>query len=200
MLKRKIKIKRETKETKIKIELDIDGKGNSKIDTQIGFLDHMLELFAKHGLFDLNIKAKGDIDIDIHHINEDIGLVLGETFNKAIRDKKGISRFGLSFIPMDEALVRVALDISGRPYLIIKGKRGKVKSNKQEVYNLSYAEQFLRSFVNEAKITLNIEILSGQDLHHIIEAIFKGLGRALDQATMIEPRIKKSVPSTKGKL
>lgn len=199
-MKRKIKLKRETKETQIKIEFDIDGRGISKINTQIGFLDHMLELFAKHGLFDLNIEAKGDINVDIHHINEDIGLGLGEAFKKTMQDKKGISRFGLSFIPMDEALTRVVLDISGRPHLIIKGKQYESKSNKQEVYDLRYTEQFLSSFVNEAKITLDIEILSGQDRHHIIEAIFKGLGRALDEATRIEPRIKKCIPSTKGKI
>ncbi len=200
---RKAKIKRKTTETDIQISLNIDGKGKSKIDTGIGFLDHMLELFAKHGLFDLEIKAKGDLKVDLHHTNEDIGICLGQAFTKALGGKKGIRRFGERTIPMDEALahVRVVADISGRPYFNqIKCEKVYEEKNVQGGYNLEYARQFFQGLVNNFPITLHITVLEpGRDAHHLLEAIFKAAGRALDEATQIDPRIK-GVPSTKGRL
>jgi imidazoleglycerol-phosphate dehydratase len=212
MKKRKAKVMRKTKETNITADLVIDGKGLSKIDTGIPFLDHMLTLFSKHGFFDLKIKAKGDIDVDIHHTNEDVGIVLGEAFKKALSDKKGIQRFGSgeSFVPMDGSLARVALDISNRPSLHIHNKIKKgmmsklfemsVKDNMGNGYSFVAAEHFLRAFVMNSGINMHVEILSfDRDFHHLIEAVFKALGRGLDQAARLDPR-SKSVPSTKGKL
>lgn len=199
MNKRITKFRRKTKETDISVELNIDGRGSSKIDTGIGFLDHMLELFAFHGFFDLEISAKGDLKVDIHHTNEDLGLALGEAFKKALGDKKGIRRFGSSFIPMDETLVQVVLDISGRPNLIVKRESFTVYRQKKDKYSLNDTKQFLKAFVNTLGVNLHIQIIYGEDIHHILEAIFKGLGRALDEATRIESR-KKGVPSIKGRL
>jgi imidazoleglycerol-phosphate dehydratase len=201
MVKRKRRVIRKTKETDIVVELTVDGKGDSNIKTEIPFLDHMLTLFAKHGLFDLNIKAKGDLDVDIHHTNEDIGICLGQAFEKALGDKKGIRRFGEKTVPMDEALVRVVIDISGRPFINSDWFGGKVYERKDvEGYNLEYARQFLQAFVNKFPLTINISVLSfGSDMHHIIEAIFKAMAKALDEATQIDPRVK-GIPSTKGRL
>ena len=201
MKKRKAKIGRKTKETSIAVELNIDGKGNSDIKTGIPFLDHMLTLFAKHGLFDLKIKAKGDLEVDIHHTNEDIGICLGEVFEKALDDKEGIRRFGEKTVPMDEALVRVVVDISGRPYINSDWTANKIIEVKDvEGYNLEYARQFLEALKNRFPITINISVLSsGPDMHHLLEAIFKALAKALDDATQIDPRVK-GVPSTKGRL
>jgi imidazoleglycerol-phosphate dehydratase len=179
--------------------LTIDGKGTSDIKTGIPFLDHMLTLFAKHGLFDLTIKAKGDLEVDIHHTNEDIGICLGQAFEEALGEKKGIRRFGEKTVPMDEALVRVVVDISGRPFINSDWFGGKAYEMKDiEGYNLEYARQFFQAFVNKFQITINISVLSSSsDMHHIIEAIFKALAKALDEATQIDPRVK-GVPSTKG--
>ncbi|MCM8783289.1 MAG: imidazoleglycerol-phosphate dehydratase HisB [Candidatus Omnitrophica bacterium] len=199
MEKRKASLRRKTKETNISIRLNIDGTGRYQIDTGIGFLNHMLELFSFHGFFDLDIKAKGDLDVDIHHTNEDIGIALAEAFNKALGDKKGIRRFGSSFIPMDETLVQVVLDISGRPNLIIAGVPEQQRDKQKKGYNLNDAKQFLKAFVNTLGINLHIQILYGEDTHHIIEAIFKGLAKALDEASQIEER-KRIIPSTKGKI
>jgi imidazoleglycerol-phosphate dehydratase len=198
---RKAQIKRKTKETDINVKLNIDGKGKAKIKTGIGFLDHMLELFAKHGLFDLEIKAKGDLKVDIHHTNEDIGISLGEAFKEALGNKEQIRRFGFASVPMDEALVKVSVDISGRPYLpTIHTPAGyKAEYEKKEIYTLDYARQFLKAFVDNLGFNLNIELSAGRDPHHILEALFKALGRALDEATQIDRRIK-GVPSTKGRL
>lgn len=204
------KIQRKTKESDISITLNIDGSGKSKINTGIGFLNHMLELFAFHGFFDLEVSAKGDLDVDIHHTNEDLGIALGEAFKKALGEKKGIRRFGSSFIPMDETLVQVVVDISGRPNLTVTSNQpapakqsgpGKSVTRRQKklAYDPNDAKQFLRAFVNTLRLNLHIQIIYGEDAHHIIEAIFKGLGRALDEATQIEAR-KKGIPSTKGKL
>lgn len=193
--------KRKTKETDIKVQFNIDGTGRYNISTGIPFLDHMLSLFAKHGLFDLEIKAKGDLDVDIHHTNEDVGICLGEAFKKALKDKKGIKRFGGSEVPMDEALSKVILDISGRSSLYLDKKIVEVsKTTEREGYTLRDAEEFLKGFVNNAGINLHIQYLKGDDLHHILEATFKALGKALDVATQIDPRMKKSIPSTKGRL
>ncbi|MBL7085251.1 MAG: imidazoleglycerol-phosphate dehydratase HisB [Candidatus Omnitrophica bacterium] len=193
---RRAKVKRRTKETDILVSLNIDGQGKSKIATGIGFLDHMLELFAKHGLFDLEIKARGDLEVDLHHTNEDIAICLGQAFNQALGKKEGIRRFGDKTVPMDEALVHVVVDISGRPYL--NSNWTKRMSKSVEGYNLEYARQFFQAVINNFPITVNIAILSsGPDMHHLIEAIFKATAKALDDATQIDPRIK-GVPSTKG--
>ena len=203
MKKRKAKIQRKTKETSIVVELAIDGKGTSNIKTGIPFLDHMLTLFAKHGLFDLKIKAKGDLDVDMHHTNEDLGICLGQAFTKALGDKKGIKRFGEKTIPMDETLVnvRVVVDISGRPFFngIISEKPYEEK-DVQGGYNLEYARQFFQALINNFPITMHISILqSSSDMHHLLEAIFKSAAKAMDEATQNDPRIK-GIPSTKGRL
>ncbi|MCM8779491.1 MAG: imidazoleglycerol-phosphate dehydratase HisB [Candidatus Omnitrophica bacterium] len=197
-MKRKVYIRRKTKETDIFLKLNIDGLGKSKIDTGIAFLNHMLELFSFHGFFDLEIKAKGDLEVDIHHTNEDVGIALAEAFKKALGDKKGIKRFGSSFIPMDETLVQVVLDISGRANFVLTGQP-KHQRIRRTGYNLEDAKHFLKAFVNTLGVNLHIQILYGEDTHHIIEAIFKGLGKALDEATQREER-KRGIPSTKGKL
>jgi imidazoleglycerol-phosphate dehydratase len=189
-------VERKTKETRIRVSLDVDGQGRSRIDTGIGFLDHMLSLFARHGLFDLDVQAKGDLEIDIHHTNEDVAICLGQAFGKALGDKKGIQRFGFYYVPMGEALVRVVLDISGRPSLFLKSLDN---TDKKERYKLADAEHFLESFAQQCGINMNIAYLEGKHHHHILEALFKALGRALRQATQIDPR-EKGIPSTKGTL
>jgi len=201
MKKRSAKISRKTKETNIKIILNIDGKGSGKIKTGIGFLDHMLTLFAKHGLFDLDINAKGDLKVDLHHTNEDVGICLGEVFKKALGNKKGIRRFGHASVPMDDAWVEVAADISGRPVLCESGdfKAQKPRGVLEESYTFYDAKEFLRAFVNNLGLNLVFSIKIGEDIHHVLEALFKALARALDQATQIDPRIK-GIPSTKGRL
>lgn len=198
-------IKRKTKETDITGKLNIDGTGKYEIKTGIGFLDHMLELFSKHGLFDLEIKAKGDLRVDIHHTNEDVGICLGEAFKKALADKKGIRRFGSAAVPMDEALVEITLDISGRPYLkdMITYPSTAITTTLTnttvESYGYNDAKEFLRAFVNNAGINLVFNVKAGEDLHHILEALFKAFARAMDEATQHDPRIK-GVPSTKGRI
>lgn len=208
MKKRTSKIKRKTKETDITIKLGIGGNGNSDIKTGIGFLDHMLTLFSKHGFFDLNVSAKGDLDVDIHHTNEDVGITLGSAFKKALGTKKGIRRFGDSFVPMDGCLVRVVADISNRPSLHVhyKAKRGvenilaNMATGDSAKYSFVNMEQFIQAFVMNAGINMHVEILAfDKDLHHLIEAVFKAMARALDEATQIDIR-SKGVPSTKGKL
>jgi len=203
MKKRKAKVIRKTSETNVVVELTIDGKGDSNIKTGIPFLDHMLTLFAKHGLFDLKIKAKGDLEIDMHHTNEDIGICLGQAFKEALGEKKGIRRFGEVTIPMDEALVnvRVVVDISGRPFFNnIKSERPYEESDVQGGYNLEYARQFFQALINNFPITMHISILqASSDTHHLLEAIFKAAAKALDDATQIDPRVK-GIPSTKGRL
>lgn len=200
---RAVKVKRKTKETDIQIKLNIDGQGRSKVDTGIAFLDHMLELFAKHGLFDLEIRAKGDLAVDLHHTNEDIGICLGQAFNQALGKRKSIQRFGEKTIPMDEALVQVraVVDISGRPFFNnIKSEKAYTERDVQGGYNLEYARQFFQALVNHFPITLHISILEpGADMHHLLEAVFKAAARALDEATQIDRRVK-GVPSTKGGL
>ena len=208
MRKRISKITRKTKETAITVNLLIDGKGEADIKTGIGFLDHMLTLFAKHGFFDLDISAKGDLDVDIHHTNEDVGITLGSAFKKALGDKKGITRFGDSFVPMDGCLVRVVADISNRPSLHIHYKTKRDIENllanltigDSVKYSFVNLEQFSQAFVMNAGINMHIEILAfDKDLHHLIEAVFKAMGRSLDEATQIDKRAK-GVPSTKGRL
>jgi len=202
MKKRIVKHKRKTSETNISVELNLDGAGKYRIYTGIGFLDHMLTLFSKHGLFDLKLMAKGDLDVDIHHTNEDVGIVLGEAFAKALGAKKGIRRFGSKdvAVPMEEALARVALDISGRPsiYMRCSGKPIPPTVLDRKGYTLNEAKQFLEAFVRSAGVNLHVEY-RGEDLHHVLEAIFKAFGRALCDATRVDPRVK-GIPSTKGRL
>jgi imidazoleglycerol-phosphate dehydratase len=201
MKKRTAIIKRKTKETDISVKLNIDGKGTSKINTGIGILDHMLDLFAFHGLFNLDIDAKGDLNIDIHHTNEDIGIVLGEAFKKALGKKEGIKRFGSISVPMEEVVGDVAVDISGRgSYSMKVGSsilpRGYPKM--QDGYEFKDAEHFFEAFAKHLGMNLNIKVDPiSPDLHTTLEPIFKALGIALDQATQIDPR-RKGVPSTKG--
>ncbi|MBI5198863.1 MAG: imidazoleglycerol-phosphate dehydratase HisB [Nitrospirae bacterium] len=194
---RTAKIERKTKETDIKVYLKIDGKGNYDIKTAIPFLDHMLSLFSRHGLFDLRLRAKGDTEVDYHHTVEDIGIILGNAIKKALGDKKGIKRYGEASIPMDETLATVSIDISGRPYLIYNVKLPKKAKLKE--FDPDLVEDFFRSIVNHSGITLHINLIYGRDTHHILEAVFKAFGRSLDQATKIDPRIK-GIPSTKGRL
>jgi imidazoleglycerol-phosphate dehydratase len=200
MTERKTSVRRKTNETDISVRLNLDGTGESNIVTGIGFLDHMLTLFAKHGLFDLRIRAKGDLHVDIHHTNEDVGISVGEAFKKALGDKRSIRRFGFFCVPMDEALVRVTLDISGRPSLYLCGLDSETLSSgikKKSGYTFHDAKEFLRAFVQNSGINLHIETVCGADEHHVLEAIFKALGKALDMAVCLDPRIK-GIPSTKG--
>lgn len=193
---RKGEIVRKTGETDICVSMDIDGRGNSTIDTGIGFFDHMLTLFSKHGLFDISVKAKGDLYVDTHHTIEDIGITMGQAFLKALGDKKSIKRYGLSTVPMDETLARVAVDISGRPYLYYD-----VELNMPLLggFETETVEEFFRAFAFNGGITLHVELLHGKNTHHIIEAVFKAFGRALDDATRIDDRTC-GIPSTKGLL
>ncbi len=194
--KRKSLVTRNTKETQIKLSLTIDGTGVVRAQTGIPFLDHMLSSFAKHGLFDLSVQAKGDLEVDIHHTNEDIGIVLGEAFSKALAQKQGIRRFGFASIPMDEALVRASIDLSGRPSFLLIKSRG-IKFSRLDTYSFHDATEFMRAFSVYAKANVTFEIVSGEDSHHIIEALFKATARALDAATTQDPRVK-GIPSTKG--
>lgn len=196
-MERRARIVRNTSETHINVELLLDGKGTSEIKTPIPFMDHMLTLMARHGFMDLHIKAGGDIDVDYHHLVEDIGIVLGGTLSKALGDKSGISRYGSARLPMDETLSAIDLDISGRPYLVYNVRfpgRRKIKE-----FDLDLMEEFFRAFVNHAGLTLHMNLIYGKNVHHIAESLFKGLGRALAQAIRIDDRIA-GVLSTKGKL
>lgn len=195
--KRIATIKRKTKETSIQLKFELDGKGVSDIQTGIPFFDHMLTLFAFHGLFNLNVKAKGDIDVDYHHTVEDIGLVLGDAMKKALGNKRGIQRYGFFMLPMDETLARVALDISDRPAFIYK-----VDADSCRVldFNIGLFEDFFQAVVNNARITLHMILEHGKEPHHIAEALFKCFARALDNATQIDPRLEGNLPSTKGLL
>lgn len=188
---------RKTAETDINLTLSIDGTGSSTIDTGIAFLDHMLTLFAKHGLFDLKVRAVGDISVDFHHTVEDTGIVLGTAFKEALGDKKGIVRYGWALLPMDETLARVAVDLSGRPYLHYDAPE-RVETI-GAAFQFQLVEEFVRGFTNAAMANLHVEILHGKDAHHMAEAIFKGLARALDAATRIDARVS-GVPSTKDVL
>ena len=195
--KRIATVSRKTAETDISITLAIDGTGASKISTGIGFFDHMLTLFAKHGLFDLTVKAKGDVDVDYHHTVEDVGLVLGQAFKKALGDKLGITRYGFFILPMDESLARVVVDVGGRPLLAY---RVEASSLFVRDFNLVLVKEFCRAFSNALGANLHVELIYGEEPHHIAEAIFKALGRAMDAATRIDPRAANLLPSTKGSL
>lgn len=194
---RKAQIKRTTAETDIALNINLDGKGASKIDTGCGFLDHMLTLFAKHGMFDLDVKCKGDVEVDYHHTTEDIGIVLGQAFEKALGDKKGITRYGSFILPMDEALILTAVDLSGRSFFV---KELDIKANKVGDFDTELVEEFLLAFTRAANCTLHVRQLSGSNAHHIIEGVFKCLARALRQAVKIDCDAKDEIPSTKGVL
>ena len=197
MAKREGTLKRETRETAIEIQLSIDGRGVTEVDTGIPFFNHMLELLTQHALFDLRLKAEGDLDVDPHHTVEDVGISLGEVFRKSLGDKRGIQRYGFSVVPMDESLAMVSVDISGRPHLSYE-----VELPPERIGNFEtdLILEFLHAFVNHAAITLHVNLLSGKNVHHMIEAIFKALARALDTATTVDPRLGTDIPSTKGKL
>ena len=194
---RKATVKRNTAETDITLTLAIDGGGTSKIATGVPFFDHMLTLFARHGLFDLDISCKGDVDVDYHHTVEDVGLVLGDAFRQALGDKKGIRRYGSFFLPMDESLARVVVDLSGRACLVydVNAPTSFVRD-----FNLILVKEFCRAFSNALACNLHVKLEYGEEPHHIAEAIFKGLSRAMDEATQIDPRMAGQLPSTKGKL
>lgn len=195
-MERKADITRETKETQIRLSLNLDGDGTSSIKTGVGFLDHMLELFAKHGFFDLEVEAKGDLHIDAHHTTEDVGICLGQALNKAVGDKAGMRRFGSFTVPMYESLAKVDLDICGRPYLHYETP---LEFGKIGEFDIELAEEFFHGFVNNSGTTLHINVPYGTNQHHIIEAIFKAVAKALDIATLIDPRVS-GVLSTKGSL
>jgi imidazoleglycerol-phosphate dehydratase len=189
-------VERITRETQIKLSVNIDGTGEAKICTSVPFLDHMLNLFARHGLLDLEIEATGDIDIDFHHTVEDIGIVLGEALKKALGDKAGIRRYGQATVPMDETLASVAVDLSGRPFLVYNVRLPKVKIGD---FDVELAKEFFQALTNNLAANIHINVMYGDNVHHILEACFKALARAIDQATQHDPRIT-GVLSTKGKL
>jgi len=194
---REASIERNTKETQIKVSVNIDGKGKADISTGIGFLDHMLEQIARHSLIDITLEVKGDLHVDQHHTTEDSGIALGQALTKALGDKKGISRFACVHLPMDEALTRVSLDISGRPYLVWK-----VDLTRPEIGEMDTElfKEWFGAFAQNAGLTLHVECLYGDNNHHMIESCYKGLARALGQALAIDPRQADMVPSTKGTL
>lgn len=194
MKKRKAIVVRNTRETQIRAELDVDGNGRYGIETGLPFFNHMLELLAKHALFDLRLQATGDLAVDHHHTVEDVGLALGDALNQALGDRKGIERYGFSLMPMDETLSRVALDLGGRPYLVLD-----VANKKRKIldFELSLLGEFLRAFATQARMNLHVRQFYGTDAHHAWESIFKGLARALKAACRRDPRVK-GVPSSKG--
>lgn len=193
---RKAKVGRKTKETDISISLNLDGKGRYSINTSIPFLDHMLSLLSFHSKIDLEIRASGDIEVDYHHLMEDLGIVFGDAIKKALGEKTGIKRYGNSVVPMDESLAQVVIDLSGRPYLVYKVKQPRTAARGME---FSLFEDFFRSVTNHAMMNLHIVVAYGRDLHHIFEAIFKAFGRSLREAVSPDPAMK-GLPSTKGRL
>ena len=197
MQARKASIERNTRETQIRVEINLDGSGASHFDTGIAFLDHMLDQVARHGLIDLNVIAKGDRQIDDHHTVEDIGISLGQAFDKAVGDKKGLVRYGHSYVPLDEALSRVVIDLSGRPGLeyYVEFPRARIGE-----FDVDLFREFFQGFVNHAKCTIHIDNLRGRNAHHIIETVFKAFGRALRMAVTADTRLGDVMPSTKGSL
>ena len=194
---RQASITRTTKETDIAVAITIDGSGRADIDTGIGFLDHMLEQIARHGLMDLSIRARGDLHIDAHHTTEDVGITLGQAFRQALGDKKGITRYANAYVPLDEALSRVVVDISGRPWLVWKVD---FPTEKIGTFDTELVHEFFYAFAINAGLTLHVENLYGRNAHHIAETCFKALARALRAAAAIDPRMGDTVPSTKGAL
>ena len=220
MKKRQAQIKRDTKETQIRLKLNIDGSGKSNIATGVPFFDHMLTLFAKHATVDLEVKCKGDIEVDAHHTVEDCGIALGQAFLKALGDKKGIRRYGAGFdprnpftgeayVPMDECLARCVVDFSGRPFMVWRGlddyqfKKITAEEKTQDMssaFRFGLAKEFFQGFTNEARCNLHLELLYGEEPHHVAEVLFKAFARAVDAACQQDPRIADQLPSTKGKL
>lgn len=194
---RTAQVSRDTLETQIRIELDIDGNGRAVLDTGVPFLEHMLDQIARHGLVDIEIKARGDLHIDAHHLVEDIGITLGQAFSQAIGDKRGMTRYGHAYVPLDEALSRVVIDFSGRPQLEyhVDFPRARVGE-----FELDLVHEFFQGFVNHAQVTLHIDNLRGSNSHHIVETVFKAFGRALRMAMAPDTRMGSAVPSTKGAL
>ena len=190
-------VKRDTLETRIEVDLNLDGSGKAELETGVPFLEHMLDQVARHGLLDLTIKAKGDLHIDAHHTVEDVGITLGQAFDQALADKKGIRRYGHAYVPLDEALSRVVLDFSGRPGLEygVSFARARIGD-----FDVDLLHEFFQGFVNHAKVTLHIDCLRGDNAHHIAETIFKAFGRALRMAAEADPRMAGMMPSTKGSL
>jgi imidazoleglycerol-phosphate dehydratase len=197
MLPRLATVKRDTKETQITVTLNLDGTGRSNLNTGLPFLDHMLDQVARHGMFDLDIEAQGDLHIDAHHTVEDVGITLGQAFTKALSDKRGIRRYGQAYVPLDEALSRVVLDCSGRPGLEFQVEFPRARIGDFDV-DLFY--EFFQGFINHALVTLHIDNLRGRNSHHIIETVFKAFGRALRMAVECDPRMEGILPSTKGSL
>ena len=196
MKMRKSKVVRKTRETDISVEVNLDGTGKYKVKTGVGFMDHMLELFSKHSLIDLNLSAKGDIHVDYHHTVEDIGLAMGEAINNALGTRKGIVRYGSAYVPMDEAMSRVVVDLGGRPYLV---KNVACRKKKILEFDLSLLDEFLQAFVVQSRMNLHIDQLRGAEAHHAYESIFKALARAMRQASERDSR-NKGLPSSKGKI
>lgn len=196
MSKRQAKIERKTKETTISLTIDLDGEGNVDVATGIGFFDHMLDHLGRHGLFDLTLKAKGDLHVDAHHTVEDVAICLGQGIDQAVSDKAGIFRYGHFAVPMEETLAEVAVDLSGRPVLVY---RVDYPGEKVGEFDVELVEEFLRALANNAKMNLHVNVPYGTNNHHIAEAIFKALGKALSMAVAVDPR-RKGVPSTKGAL
>ena len=191
------RVNRETKETKVEVSLSLDGRGNYQVETGIPFLNHMLELFAKHGYFDLKIDASGDIEVDYHHLVEDVGISLGQALSKALQDRAGIKRYGFFILTMDESQVTVALDLSNRPYLVYE-----VDTPERFVrdFSIDLFKEFFQAIANESGANLHIKLDRGEEPHHVAEAVFKCFAKALDLATSLEPRLEGRVPSTKGTL
>src|SRR5213078_3506487 len=194
---RKAHVKRTTKETDVDVTVDLDGTGAGSITTGIGFLDHMLDLLARHSRIDITVKAQGDLHIDHHHTTEDVGIALGQAMKKALGDMKGITRYASVHMPMDEALTRVAIDVSGRPFLVFKATFGR---DKVGAFDTELVQEWFQAFAMNAGVTLHVETLYGTNDHHISESCFKGLARALRTAVAIDPRAANEVPSTKGTL
>ncbi len=191
------RVERKTKETEVAVTLNVDGTGAAKVQTPIPFFSHMLEAFSKHGLVDLTVEASGDVEVDIHHTVEDVGIVLGQALRQALGDKRGIVRYGTAFVPMDEALLAASVDISGRPFLVFNVPVARTRVSN---FDLDMLQEFFRAFAFNAEITLHVTMHYGHNLHHISEAVFKAVGRALAEATRLNPRITGLLPSTKGAL
>ena len=201
MTTRRATVTRKSRETNIAVTINLDGTGKTSVKTGLPFLDHMLALLGTHGLLNLSVNARGDLEVDVHHTNEDVGLVLGQAFYKALDGARGIRRFGWAYVPMEEALVRVALDVSGRPKLVIRDQRSsraRLKGSGTS-YQWDDLEHWLESFVRTAKLTVHVDVFAGSDFHHTCEAVFKALARALSQATQRDARVR-GVPSSKGRL
>jgi imidazoleglycerol-phosphate dehydratase len=194
---RQARVERKTRETEVALQLNLDGTGASKVQTPIPFFSHMLEAWSRHGLMDLAVEASGDVEVDIHHTVEDVGIVLGQALRRALGDKRGVVRYGTAFVPMDEALVQASVDLSGRPFLVFNVPVARTRVSN---FDLDMLQEFFRAFAFNAEITLHVTMHYGHNLHHIAEAVFKAVGRSLAEATRLDPRIAGVLPSTKGTL